>query len=257
MLFQLLDEVLNRISTLDPNQETARFFEQVRRSKPELFDEMIRKGAKEEVVQVIGHGIALMGLQYIKQIPEIASSMVRQIRGESTDPALGCMMTATLAYLVQPHDLIPDDAPGGFGFVDDYILLRAGQLEFLSNVRGRDAEVAEITQNISTMGSLVPGAVKPQMQDAIEGLSTLVQLISVMPPDMQVMTTQTIIANPLQGATPQIPPGFSPHPGFQVRALSPQLNWEGQHTWQDGDKMGVSFPGGGGVVTDGRDVFPI
>jgi hypothetical protein len=152
--------------------------------------------------------------------------------------------------------LIRDDTPGGFGFVDDYILLRAGQLEQLKARRDTSLR-KQIEAKIGSMASILPASVKPQMQAGVDGLSALIQLIGAFPVEMQLMTMQALIANPLQGAMPQAPPGLSPRAGFPVSGVTPGLVWEGQHTWSDGDRIGVSFPGGGGVVTDGRNVFPI
>jgi hypothetical protein len=68
---------------------------------------------------------------------------------------------------------------------------------------------------------------------------------------------QTIITNPLAGANVQPSPGFMPSAGFSVSGLMPGLSWQGQNTWRQGDRIGVIFPGGGGVVADGRSVFAI
>lgn len=256
MLFQLLDKVTRGISSLDPERETPQMLKQLKAAIPEVFAQMDRNaGSRKEALRVVETGIASFALSHIREIPEIVGEMLKGIRGRSTDPAVACVMTATLGYLVQPHDIIPDTAPGGFGFVDDYILLRAGQLEYLSARSIPHGQIQEIGQKLSTVASFVPTQLKPLAQSAVDGLSALIQFLQVLPTEMQVMTTQMIIANPLQAAMPQAPPGFSPHPGFPVSGLSPGLVWEGRNTWQDGDRLGVSFPGGGGVVSDGRDIF--
>ena len=255
MLFQLLDNVAGRIARLDPATETPRMAEQIRKAVPEVFDAMRKHGATDAVIQMIGLQLGKESVEIVRQIPGIVSTMRRSIESGQLPPALGCGMCATLAYLVQPNDLIPDNTPGGYGFIDDYVILRAGEFEYYSRLGGHAREVEDCRKAIGVAGSLVPVNLRPSMQLVVNGLSTTIQLLLLMPLQVQVMTMQMIIANPLQAAMPQAPPGFMPGSGFAVQSLGPQAVYEGRNTWRDGETIGVNFPGGGGVVSNGRDIF--
>ena len=57
---------------------------------------------------------------------------------------------ASLLYLVQPQDLIPDDAPGGYGFLDDCVLLHAARLAHLTQFPNPDAKAEALHKNLNS-----------------------------------------------------------------------------------------------------------
>ncbi len=254
MLFQLVDEVVRRISALDPAREAPAFADQLRRHVPALVQSR-PPGVPEAAASRAVETIALVCLKEIRKIPDSVSQMTALLREPTVNPAVACVFVAILAYLVQPRDLIPDDTPGGYGFLDDYVLLRAGEIEWLSTQPGRAAQIAELQKGIGILAALAPAAAKPHLQGAVNELSQFLQIMAMMPQEMQLLTIQMIVANPLAGGMPQAPPGFVAAPGVPVGGFAPTMSWEGAHTWQDGGMMGVNFPGGGGVAADASGVY--
>jgi uncharacterized membrane protein YkvA (DUF1232 family) len=167
------------------------------------------------------------------------------------------MLAASLAYLVQPKDLLPDDLPGSYGFVDDALLLHeACAISWeISGNKKRAEETRNIFQYIFMF---VPDGKKQEFQTAIGSLATTLSMMNSLDPMVAEMTIQILVANPLQAVAPQ---GQSIHSGGASSYSSQYTNYtksyRPQYTWQSGSSMGVNFPGGGGVATDGRNIYPL
>lgn len=131
-LYELIEEVVGRIERLDPRPGPDRnaFAEQLRATRPDLFQQL--EGGVEGA-QALGASTTLAScmLRLIKDIPVISEAMLHAIDRRGAEPAVRCALAGSLAYLVRLADLLPDDLPGGFGFVDDCVILRATATEFL------------------------------------------------------------------------------------------------------------------------------
>jgi hypothetical protein len=172
--------------------------------------------------------------------------MVNGVKDRSTDPVLRCALVGVLAYLVQPRDIIPDDAPGGYGYVDDCVILRAGFIQYLGILPPDPTEAEKHGDCLKVLGSIVPVDSLPQLQLAVEGLATAFQLLSMLPPELAEITAQQAIADPLQMAAPQPPPGFSP-------SALPSLgggHWSGGAYFEGNN---VVMPGGPSLI--GGELF--
>jgi hypothetical protein len=81
-------------------------------------------------------------------------------------------------------------------------------------------------------------------------------MMRLMDPMLAEMTTQALIANPMQSVAPQGGIGaFGGASAFGGQFANYASSARPQYSWRDGNSMGVNFPGGGGVATNGRDVF--
>lgn len=257
MLFQKLDEVCARIDRMDIAVEAPRFAAQLRKMRPGLEGELKAQGIPANEVK---HSIQVLSggqLGVIKGIPTIVNEMSEMLRSGSWEPAYRCVLAASLAYLVQPNDLLPDDLPGGYGFVDDALLLHeacALSWELAGNM-ARAEQTRKIFQFIFIF---VPDGSGELFQTAISSLAMTLNVMRLLDPVQAEMTAQMLIANPLQPIAPPTGTGamgapsafgsqFTNYPGYQ----------ETQYTWQDGNTIGVNFPGGGGVVSDGTNIIPL
>jgi len=254
MLFQLLDKLCARINGMEAAKEAPRFVVQVQKMRPTLRADLKARGMAADQIEksLIILSIAQLGI--IKGIPEIVTEMSKMLKAGSGEPAFRCVIAASLAYLVQPKDLLPDDLPGGYGFVDDALFLHeACALSW--EVAGDMKRAEEKRKIFQFIFMFVPDKSRELFQSAISGIATTLNIMRSVDPMMAEMTTQMLIANPLQpiaslgggaaGAPSTFGSQFANYPGGQGP----------QYTWRDGSTLGVNFPGGGGVATDGRDIF--
>jgi len=255
MLFQMLDEVYSRIDRMEVAAEAPRFATQLRKMRPTLKAELEAQGIAADQLEKSILVLSAAQVAVIKGIPAIAAEMSKMLQAGSGEPAFRCVLAASLAYLVQPRDLLPDDLPGGYGFVDDALLLHeACALSW--EVAGDMARAEEKRKIFQFIFMFVPDGSRELFQSAISGLAMTLNIMRSLDPMLAEMTTQTLIANPLQPIAPQGGAGAVGGPstfGSQFANYPSRLG--PQYAWRDGNTMGVNFPGGGGVATDGRDIF--
>src|SRR5262249_42123952 len=110
---------------------------QLREHAPEIVADMLedarRQGNKptEDAILTVLSGVALAS---VKGIPGLAKKLVAGMNDRRIPMARRCTIASVLGYLVQPRDLLPDNLPGGYGFLDDAAMLRAGVVECLQSV---------------------------------------------------------------------------------------------------------------------------
>lgn len=255
MLFQMLDRVCSRIDSMDVKVEAQRFAAHLRKVRPTLKSELVAQGIAGNQVKKSIQVLSATQLAIIKGIPAIGAEMSKMLRAGSGEPAFRCVLAASLAYLVQPRDLLPDDLPGGYGFVDDGLLLHeACALSW--EIVGDMARAEEKRKIFQFTLIFVPDGSRALFQNAINGLATTLNIMRSLDPMVAEMTTQTLIANPLQPIMPQGGGGATGAPSQFGRQFTDYASGSGpRYTWRDGNTMGVNFSGGGGVATDGRDIF--
>jgi Protein of unknown function (DUF1232) len=134
-------------------------------------------------------------------------------------PALRLMQVAALAYLVNPGDLLPDDMPAGYGFVDDSIVLRAIAVT-VPPLYGMDAtQVARERLVIDFHGLCVPRAIAPELVRSVQASAALVQMLGFLPPALVEGSIQELLDDPLMPLQGQPPSGmgWGPSPGGWFR----------------------------------------
>ena len=168
MLFALLDRFNAEVAAIDLSEESPALLEQIRLARPDFLKEVDRarkrSGATKEAMNLTLLALAAAVLGMIKEMPQIVDTMVQKIRKRRADPHLRCALAGTLAYLVQPHDLIPDDAPGGYGLLDDCLLLRVALREYLNVLPASATEAEKQGQYILLFGNILPLNVLPALQ---------------------------------------------------------------------------------------------
>lgn len=248
MLFGLLDKTCKKISKLDMEKEAPLMMREINRARPDFLERLQESGVKKNVIGLISQAIARGVLVHIKEMPTIVDIMVDRVQSRRTDPAIRCAVVGVLAYLVQPHDLIPDDAPGGYGYVDDNALLRAGLIEYLDILPPQATEAEKQRDYLQLFGSIVPLNVLPALQAAVMGVTSAFHLLRMLPSELLEITTQQAIINPLQMSAPQPPPDFT-------APVAPSLGggrWSGG-AYFEGDN--VIMPGGPSLI-DGQLFIP-
>lgn len=213
-LAQLLERICDRVSALEAARDGPVMVEQVCRARPD-FRKKLDAIAQTSIGKTFrtAYGAAL--IEGVKGIPRMIDLLVERINEPSSTPALRCALVAVLAYVVQPRDIVPDDAPGGYGFVDDQAML----LVIVLQLTEPSAENAKGIENVkrtlaSAESTLAPNAVAALGQ-AIQGVVLLFQSMSVLPPAMAELTTQQLLNDPTRAAAP------APPAGWQLPAMSP------------------------------------
>ncbi len=253
MLFDMLQKLYARIERLDAATELPLFIAQLHKMRPTFRAELKAQGIAADQVEKSILMLSAGQMAIIKGLPAIAGEMSKMLQAGAGEPAFRCVLAATLAYLVQPNDLLPDDLPGGYGFIDDALMLH-GACALSWEIAGDKARAEEKRKIFQYIFMFVPAGIREQCQASINGLAATLSIMRTLDPMVAEMTTQVLIANPLQPVTPQSQPGAMAGPP----AFGSQFNnyvSRPQYTWRDGNTMGVNFPGGGGVATDGRNVF--
>ena len=254
MLFQMLDRLNARINKMDIATEAPRFAAELRKMRPTLKGELKAQGIAKDQLEKTILALSTAQVGVIKGIPAIAVEMSEMLQAGSGEPAFRCVLAASLAYLVQPQDLLPDDLPGGYGFVDDALLLHeACALSW--EVTGDMARAEEKRKIFQFIFIFVPDGRRAEFQSAISGMAMTLNLMRSLDPMVAEMTTKMLIANPLQPIAPQGGVGAPVGSSFGSQFTNYPSEHRPEYTWRDGDSMGVNFPGGGGVATDGRDIF--
>ena len=253
MLIDLLNQVTRQVASLDVETNAPTFAAQIRRARPELIPEFLAfmgaekaiKKNREKLIENLLRKFARGYLHRIREIPDMVKLMIDKINDPQTDAPTRCAVTSALCYLVQPHDLIPDDAPGGYGFVDDCILLRASLREYMRLVMRSGGVMGEPEQEgnlLLAFAVCIPAVQIPVFEQAIGSISMAMQFWRSADPDIVEFVTTAMMANPLMSAAPQLP-----QDPFHFDSGSPSVRMMsgGGSIYTEGSDISIMFPGGG------------
>jgi uncharacterized membrane protein YkvA (DUF1232 family) len=209
-LYDLTDRVVGRIEALDPAIEAPRLKKELQKARPELFEKL----DGETVDRLSG---VLLGL--VKEIPVIVGALREAVLKRSTHPAVRCAMVGALAYLVQPRDLIPDDRPGGFGFIDDSLILRATVSEYFDVLPAGFTTKQRERDNFRLLALCIPPARSEEFQAQIDGVWHLFHRLLLLPQDSIDRAISEFEEDPLAASpaasTPD-PEGLPPGPDLSL-----------------------------------------
>lgn len=249
-LSRLLDQTCQRIAALDPQRDGPAMLEQLISARAEVKQKLdaALRNASPQVAAVIRHAMGAGVIATLKEIPGVIESLVSRINARSTPPALQCALVGVLAYVVQPRDIVPDDAPGGYGFVDDSALLTATQLQLLEPTAENADAIEALKQRLASVQSILPLSAIEPMVLAIQGNLLLFQSMQMLSPEVAAATLQQLLDNPLMATAPQAPAGW------QMPNLTPAGagHWSGGGYFENGN---VILPGGASLI-DGQMYIP-
>jgi uncharacterized membrane protein YkvA (DUF1232 family) len=252
MLYTLVDRVCAELDAV-PIGIDPELAEEIRAAAPEAVAktrEWNRQQGRKMTEVEAARPLALVAQTYIKGVPSIARAMVEKAKDRRAHAARRCAVASVLAYLVQPHDIIPDNAPGCYGYLDDAILLHAGVAEYLDTLPTPTMDADAHARVAQVLIGLAPAAARPALQQGVSSMSQVVQLLSMMDSDIAEGTLAMIVANPLQASSNVAAPprGFSPRSGRDYS----KGHWSGG-AYFEGNNVVMS---GGPSLIDGQLFIP-
>jgi len=250
MLFQEVNKIVKRIEKIDPQKDAVAFSNEMIRNCATAVDKIRNTPGPENVKQLVLQALAAgCIMRLIAPLPRKIKQISKLVQDNSCPLPARCVLAGALAYLVQPDDLIPDNAGGGYGFVDDAVLVHAVVAEYLSVSQRDTSEKAESAEMARVAAGICPPAIVGPLASAVSGIAIGFQLFPQLPSQVLQMTLQQVIANPYQTSVQKaVPQGFSPAsaPGWTPQV--PIRNALGMTFTSEGGTMAATFPDGGMVV---------
>ncbi|MCX4247947.1 hypothetical protein [Paraliomyxa miuraensis] len=205
MLFRLVEEKVAVISRLDVERDAVAFAEQVLARNPEPFRLIPRPVSlalvdadpeASEVDRLAALLLARAQLRLILELPAHVEELVELVHAQ-VSPHVRMAMLGALAYLVQPATLVCDDAPGGYGFVDDCIVIKTMRLAM---ARMGMPVVLDEGRELRAL-SLLALALSPEdfcrMQTLMTRMWNEIHLLHMMTPNVAAARAQRILLHPL------------------------------------------------------------
>jgi len=253
MLLALVHKVSNIVSAIDPIQDAPKFVDTWLEHRPEqrdlAFPDVTDVASRDTMFRMFAAG----ALVIVKRIPEMMEVMVDRLHSSDVDPAVQCAAATVLAYVVQPRDLIADDAPGGYGFIDDAILLHAGFLDILSMEPPHAERFRTQQEYLSFISSFAPPTVMHELQQTIQSMESMMAVFRMLPQEALEVTTRIIVDEPLRVSTIPVSRNGEMASSHFMEVADDEVV---QHVTRDGDTIIVQLPGGG-IASKGENIYRI
>lgn len=216
-LLDMLHRVCGQIGELHGEYDAERFAGVLLARRADAFAGL-PGAAKGETAQRLALRVARKQLALLGELPGMVEAIASTLDSTTDPPALRLMQLAALAYLVNPGDLLPDDMPAGYGFIDDSIVLRAMAVT-VPPLYGMDAtQVARERLVIDFHGLCIPRPIAPALVQSVQASATLVQMLGSLPAELVEDSIQRLLEDPLVplSSTPS-GPGWGPSQGSWFR----------------------------------------
>jgi uncharacterized membrane protein YkvA (DUF1232 family) len=256
MLVKLTQRVNEEVSRLNLDTAVPGFVSEWLRMRPETKAEIAKNvpgkndAEREAVVDGSLVSMAKGALGRIKKIPEMTTVMLERLQNRTTEPAVRCALACILAYVVQPRDLIRDDAPGGYGFLDDAVMVHAGYLNVLA-LQSKSEKLKPHEHYLRFLAGFMPKEATAALQQTVQSLEMGLAFYRMLPVDMLETTTQIMISNPLA-------PVNGGGTASQSSSVLLASRVTPSYSYQESNKRTVvKFPDGGGVAADASGLHPL
>ena len=250
MLMRLLDQTLEALRGLDVERDAAAFSEQVLTHNPAPFREapgelsaVLAEDDPDAPRPVDRLGALLLAraqLRLIKEIPEHVAELLELAREGHASPHVRCAVLGALAYLVQPVELVDDRAPGGYGFVDDCIVLKTMRLALARMGVGVTLEPGRELRALSLLALALSPADFERMQHLVTHTWNEIHLLHMLPASVAAARARKIETCPLA-----LHHDWS-RPGSSFTLDTPYLR-HGGFGEVDDEGITIDFAGGGAV----------
>ncbi len=200
MLNELLDRVVGDIEAIDPAEAVGPYADQIQIMKPQLVEQLAGELGTERA-RWAAEQLSFAHLSLIKSIPDQVQVLVRAADDPAMERQFRAAILGTLVYLARDRDLIPDDLPGGFGLIDDCMLLHVTTCECLEYLpRGTSTRLEERLK-AAFLNLAVPTGRLPQFRDEVENVRRMIFRLGLLAPQKLDGLIEAMNADPL-GAGP-------------------------------------------------------
>ncbi len=196
VLFELLEEFTSSVVNIDEHAATSAFTDQLLSMKPSVIHMLFQELSADQT-RWAAERISAGYLSLIKDMPRYISEFEASANNPHLDAPARAALVGSLAYLVQPRDLLPDDLPGGFGLLDDCLLLHATAFECIAHLP-RDLSTPRQEQMIANfIGLAMPEPALAVFREVIDGIRQLIMHMNLLEPRQVEEVTQTMLKDPL------------------------------------------------------------
>jgi len=241
-LITLINRTVLGIDALDglvSSGDAHSFADQLCEARPDLFGSLGDRAVAEKASRALG--TAMLGL--VKEIPQIVEAMMSAVDRRTTEPAVRCALIGSLAYLVRPRDLLQDDLPGGFGYIDDCIILRAALTEFIDTLPRGFTTADRERRLLELLAVCVPPDRLPEFQAEVEGIWLTFHVLLWKTDDEIDTIAASLLADPLGTPLPSLDRESIPLPPGPRLSMAPGCE---KLSVEDGAFV-VRFSSGGSV----------
>ena len=244
MLYELLDQIIERIVKLR-SEDGPEFYSQMEAHGCDLGD-----GIENQILRdAITIGFSKHVIMRLGEMPRMLREIVERVGARSTDPAERCSLLLALVYVARPIDIIPDDAPGGYGFIDDYVVLNALHLEHVRTFENALEKAEALKANLKLASVCLGARDRELLEKVVSGAMGSLHAFRNLDRHALDHLAQSMIENPLvadaplAGKTEPDPDGdpFLGVPGTPER---------------DGENLIIPFADGGILISTPTGIIP-
>jgi len=237
LLYGMLDDICARIGELDRKEAVPVFADQLRLMRPSLGRGLFVDATPEEE-RWAAHRLAEGYLSLVAEIPSYVGALARAARDPDMEGGYRAAILGSLAYLVQPRDLIPDDLPGGFGLLDDCLLLHVTTCECIAYLP-RDVSTAHRELLLANLLALtIPDQRLEVFREEANNVRQVIFHLGMTDPDRIGDAIAAIEADPLSPGPAADPAGYRtttvppPGPDYFAPARSGSVRDDGLITFR-------------------------
>jgi uncharacterized membrane protein YkvA (DUF1232 family) len=173
MLNEILNQVIGDIEAIDPAEAVEVYADQLQIMKPQLIEQLAGELGTERA-RWAAEQLSYTHLSLIKSIPDQVQLLLKAADDPAMERQFKAAILGTLVYLARDRDLIPDDLPGGFGLLDDCMLLHVTTCECLEYLpRGTSTRLEERLK-AAFLNLAVPTGRLPQFREEVENVRRMI-----------------------------------------------------------------------------------
>ena len=196
--------------------------------------------------------IAAIQLNNIKGIPDFMNKVREVIVRRKGLPAVRAALAGIVAYLICTDDIIPDNLPGGIGYLDDGLVIFAIVSDFLDLIDVKNITKENLQQAINALQLGVYPENLEKIQNKINEIRQSFHILKNVPSMLAEPILEQLLTDPamLNGIMNQFNPA-----DFAVPQTTPSMNPNSFFTggvWSEpgGTFVDFGFGGGGAAMTD-------